>query len=142
MAQLDRGEPLSLEYLIRSAPIAIPLGLSNAIETDGHPMAQHTPPYPMNDRFVGMTEYIVESFHDLITGESESPSGSDSSKGSHHPSHECFMAGTLEGHIKSIHKEEATLTNDLDDEVEGETRAPPCLWVEQLKARHLELEEA
>ena len=31
--------------------------------------------------------------------------------------------------------------NDLDDEVEGDARAPPHLRVEQLKARHLELEE-
>ena len=29
------------------------------------------------------------------------------------------MAGTPEGHIESIHEEEATPTNDLDDEVEG-----------------------
>ena len=52
------------------------------------------------------------------------------------------MTGTPGGHVESIHKEEATPTNDLDDEVEGETGAPPYLRVEQLKARHLELEEA
>ena len=52
------------------------------------------------------------------------------------------MAGTPEGHVESIHKEEATPMNDLDDEVEGESGAPPRLRVEQLKARHLELEEA
>ena len=89
-----------------------------------------------------MTEYVMESFHNLLVGESESPSGSDSSRGSHHPSHECFMADTPEGHIESIHEEEATPTNDLDDVVVGETGAPPCLRVEQLKARHLELKEA
>ena len=77
----------------------------------------------MNDEFVGMTEYVTESFHDLLTGESESPSDSDSSRGSHHPSHECFMAGTLKGHVESIHEGEATPTNDLDDEVEGVTGA-------------------
>ena len=97
---------------------------------------------PVNDKFVGMTEYVTESFHDLLARETESPSTSDSSRGSHHPSRECFMAGTPEGHVKSIHKEEATLMNDLDDEAEEETRAPPCLRVEQLKARHLELKEA
>jgi len=32
--------------------------------------------------------------------------------------------------------------NDLNNEVEGEIGAPPCLRVEQLKAQHLELEEA
>ena len=52
------------------------------------------------------------------------------------------MVGTPEGHVKSIHEEEATPMNDLDDEVEGETKALPCLRVEQLKAWHLELEEA
>ena len=74
--------------------------------------------------------------------ESKSPSGSDSSRGSHHPSRECFMAGTTEGHVKSIHEEEATPMNDLDDEVERETTAPPGMRVEQLKAQHQELEEA
>ena len=96
----------------------------------------------MGGEFVGMTEYVTESFHDLLTGESGSPSDSDSSGGSHHPSRECFMAGTPEGHIESIHEEEATLMNDLDDEAEGDVGALPRLRVEQLKARHQELEEA
>ena len=100
------------------------------------------PSSPTNDEFMGMTEYIAESFHDLLAREMELPSTSNSSRGSHHPSRECFMAGTLEGHVESVHEEEATPTNDLDDEVEGETGAPPHLRVEQLKARHLELEEA
>ena len=52
------------------------------------------------------------------------------------------MVGTLEGHIESIHEEEATPMNDLDDEVEGDAGAPPHLRVEQLKARHQELGEA
>ena len=73
---------------------------------------------------MGMTEYVAESFHDFLVGASESPSSSDSSGGSHHPSHECFMVGTPEGHVESIHEEEATLTNDLDDEVEGGDRGP------------------
>ena len=51
------------------------------------------------------------------------------------------MTGTLEGHVESIHEEEATPTNDLDDEAKGETAAPPRMRVEQLKARHQELEE-
>ena len=42
----------------------------------------------------------------------------------------------------SIHEEEATPMNDLDDEVERDVGALPCLRVEQLKARHQELEEA
>ena len=67
----------------------------------------------MNDEFMGMTKYVIESFHDLLTGESESPSDSDSSRGSHYPSRECFMVGTPEGYIKSIR------------EVEGDAGAPP-----------------
>ena len=94
----------------------------------------------MNDGFVGMTEYVVESFHDLLMGESESPSSSNFSRESHHPSHECFMAGTPKGHIKSIHEEDATPTNDLDDEVKGDIGAPPRLRMEQLKARQKALE--
>jgi len=132
---------LSLKYLIRSALIALSSGLRNAIETVGHLVAQHTPPSPANDEFMGMTEYVAESFHDLLMGETELPSTSDSSRGSHHPSHECFMAGIPEGHIESIHEEEATPMNDLDDEVERGVGVLPRLWVEQLKARHLELEE-
>ena len=77
------------------------------------------PPYPANDEFVGMTKYVAESFHDLLVGESDSPSSFDCNRGSHHPSHECFMAGTPEGHVESIHEEESTPTNDLDDEVGG-----------------------
>ena len=73
----------------------------------------------MNDEFVGMTEYVAESFHDLLIGESESSSSSDSSRGSHHPSRECFMVGTPEGQVESIHEEEATPMNDLDDKVGG-----------------------
>ena len=113
MTQLAGGEPLSPEYLIRSAPTVLLSGLLNAAETVGHLVAQPTPPSPANDEFVGMTEYVAESFHDLLTGESESPSSSNSNRGSHHNSHECFMAGT-----------------------------PPRLRVEQLKARHQELKEA
>ena len=111
-------------------------GLRNTAEIDGHHVAQRTPSSPTNDEFVGVTEYVVESFHDLLVEEPESLSGSDSSRGSHHPSHECFMIGTPKGHVKSIHEEEATPTNDLDDKAERETAAPPHMRVEQLKAQH------
>ena len=76
-----------------------------------------------------MTEYVVESFHDLLAGESESPSNSDSSKGSHHPSRECFIAGTPKGYVESIYEGEATPTNGFNDEVEGDVGAPPHLRV-------------
>ena len=84
----------------------------------------------MNNKFIGMTEYVAESFHDLLAEETESPSASNFSRGSHHPSHECFMVGTPEGHVESIHEEEAIPTNDLDDEVKGDTGAPPRLRTE------------
>ena len=96
----------------------------------------------MNDEFVGMTEYVADSFHDLLVGESESPSDSDSSKGSHQPPRVCFMAGTPEGYIESIYEGGATLADDLDDEVEGDVGATPRLWVEQLRTWHQELEQA
>ena len=99
-------------------------------------------PSSTNDEFVGMTEYVAESFHDLLVGESESPSDSNSSRQSHHPSQDCFMAGTPEGYIKSIHEGGATPTDDLDDEVKGDAGAPPHLQVDQLKVWHQKLEEA
>ena len=74
MAQLVRGEPLSPEYLIRSAPTALPFDLRNAAETNGHLVAQRTPPPLTNDGFVGTTEYVMEPFHDLATEESKSRS--------------------------------------------------------------------
>ena len=46
------------------------------------------------------------------------------------------MVGTPKGHVESIHEEEATPTNNLDDEVRGDAGALPHLQMEQLKARH------
>ena len=117
-------------------------GLRNTTTTASHLVAQRMIPFPMNNEFVGMIEHIMESLHDLLVEEPGSPSGSDSSRGSHHHSHECFMAGTPEGHIESIREGEATPTNDLGNEAERETVALPCMPVEQLKAQHREVEEA
>jgi len=52
------------------------------------------------------------------------------------------MMGTPKGHVQSISVEEATPTDNLADEIEGETVAPPCMGVEQLKDRKREIEEA
>ena len=93
-------------------------------------------PSPTNDEFAGMTEYVAKSFHDLLTVDSESLSDSDSSRGSHHPSQECLMAGTPEGRVESIHEGGATPPNDLDDEVEEDAGALPRMRVEQLRAWH------
>ena len=120
----------------------LPFGLRNVTETVSHLVAQRMIPPPTNDEFMGVIEHIMESFHDLLVEEPESPSGSDSSRGSHHPSRECFMTGTPERHVESVHEGEATPTNDLNDEAERETTAPPRMPVEQLKAQHREIEEA
>jgi hypothetical protein len=54
----------------------------------------------MNNEFIGMTDYVLESFYDLLTKGSEADSDSNSSGGRHHHSHECFMADTSEGKSK------------------------------------------
>jgi hypothetical protein len=46
----------------------------------------------MNDEFMGMANYIVESIHNLLVSDSETISDSASSQESYHPSRECFMA--------------------------------------------------
>ena len=69
MTQLTGGEPLSPEYLIRNTPTTLPSDLHNATETIGHLMAQCMPPSPVNDEFMGMIEYVAETFHDLLAGE-------------------------------------------------------------------------
>ena len=91
---------------------------------------------------MGMTEYVIESFHDLLMGDLKSPSDSNSSRGSQQPSRECFMAGTPEGCVESVHKGGPTPPNDHDDEVEEDAGALPRMRVEQLRARHQELEDA
>jgi hypothetical protein len=46
----------------------------------------------MDYEFVGMVDYLMELIHDLLASDSELISDSGSSRGSHHPSRECFMA--------------------------------------------------
>ena len=83
-------------------------GLRNAMATVSHLVAQHTIPSPVNNEFVGMIESIMEYLHGLLAEGPRSDSSSDSSRGSHHPSRECFMEETPEGHIESISAEETT----------------------------------
>ena len=99
---------LSSEHSARSAQTAFSFGLRNAATTVSYLVAQRTIPSPTNNEFVGMIESITESLHGLLVEEPGSDSGSNSSRGSHHPSHECLMMGTPEGHVKSISIEEAT----------------------------------
>ena len=52
------------------------------------------------------------------------------------------MAGTPKGRVESVHEEGPTPTNDPDNEIEGDAGASPCLWVEQLRAWHKDIEDA
>jgi hypothetical protein len=97
MTQFARGEPLSLEYLTWNAPRAFLFGLHNSVRAIDYLIAQRMHPPSADDEFMGMMDYVVESFHDLLTRDSEMISDSDSSGGSHQPSCECFMADTPEG---------------------------------------------
>ena len=83
---------------------------------------------------MGAIEHDMESLHKLLTEEPGSSSSSDSSRGSHHPSWECFMAETLEGRVESVSMEETTLAGNLVDGTEGGMAAPPHVGVEQLRA--------
>ena len=120
----------------------LPSGLCNAVATVSHLVAQRTILFPANNEFMGMIKSITESLHSLLAEGLGLDSGSDSSRGSHHPSQECFMEGTPEGHVESIPTEEATPVGDLGDETEGATATPPRMGVEQLKAQKQEIEEA
>ena len=64
----------------------LPFGLRNATMTVSHLVAQHVISSPMNNEFVGMIESVIESLHGLLMEDPGSDSGSDSDKGSHHPS--------------------------------------------------------
>jgi hypothetical protein len=94
----------------------------------------------MNDEFVEMADYVTKSFYDLLMGDSEGISISDSSRGSHHPSRECFMvedahrAETPEGHVTNICEGEITPLSDPDDKVEADGRVLPNPQLEQLRA--------
>jgi hypothetical protein len=130
MTQLAGGEPLSSGSLTWNAPIAFLFGLRNAARTIDHLVAHRMHPSSAGDRFVGMMEYVAESFHDLLAGDSEAISDSNSSGGSHQPLRECFMADTPEGHVKSIHEGRTTPPNGPDDEVEGDARSLLRMQVE------------
>ena len=88
--QPSREDPrhltLSPEHSAWSAPMAFSFGLRNAAATVSHLVAQRTIPSHANNEFVGMIESMMESLHGLLTEGPGSDSGSDSSRGSHHPS--------------------------------------------------------
>ena len=116
-------------------------GLRNAAVTVSHLMVQRTIPSPANNEFVGMIESVMESLHGLLIEGPGFDSGSDSGRGSHHPSQECFMAETSEGHIESASEKEVTPAGNRGNGTEGRTIAPSHVGVEQLKARKWEINE-
>ena len=139
MAWFFRGGSLSLEHHIRSTPTALLFGLCNAAAIVSHLVARRMVQPPVNNEFMGVIEHITESLHNLLIEEPGLSSDSDSSRGSYHPSRECFMTGTPEGHVESISMEEATLAGNLGSKTEGETAAPPRVGVDQLRARKREI---
>ena len=124
------GGSLSPEHHIRSSPTTLPFGLRNPAATVSHLVARRMVLPPTNNEFVGVIEHIMEPLHNLLTEEPGSSSSSDSSRGSHHLSRECFMTGTPEGHVESISTEEATPAGNLGDETKGEIATPPHMGVE------------
>jgi len=89
-----------------------------------------------------MIESITESLHGLLAVDPGSDSVSGSSRGSHHLSWDCFMTGTLDGHVESASEKEVTPAGNLGDGTEGRTVAPSHVGVEQLKALKWEINEA
>jgi hypothetical protein len=71
------------------------------METIASFVIQRLRPLPVDSEFIGMADYIVDLIHDLLESGSETFSNSDSSGGSHHPSQECFMVETSDGHVLS-----------------------------------------
>jgi hypothetical protein len=90
-----------LDVLSRDALPAFSFGLRNAVETIASFMAQCLRPPPTSGEFIGMADYIVDSIHNLLELGLGMLSNSNSSEGSHHPSRECFMAKTSDGHVSS-----------------------------------------
>ena len=89
---------------------------------------------PTDIEFVGAIEHDTETLYGLLNEEPGSFSSSNSSRGSHHPSRECFMTQTPEGRVESVSEEEATPTSNPDSRSRGEAVAPSCLRLEQLRA--------
>ena len=126
---------------MRGTPTAFPYGLRNAAATACHLMALRMVQTPMNSEFVGVIEHDAESLNKLIVEEPESSSSSGSSMGSHHPSWECIMADTSEGHVESVSKGDATPTANPDMRDGGRAAVPSDVRMEQLRARKLEIDD-
>ena len=131
-----------MERHVRSALMAFPFGLRYAAATACHLVALCMVQPPTDSEFVGVIKHDTESLHKLLTEEPGSSSSSDSSRGSHHPSRECFMAETPEGRVESVSGEEATPAGNPNGRNGGEAAAPSYVRMEQLRARKWEIDEA
>jgi hypothetical protein len=125
MTQLVDGEPISPDVLTRDASAAYSFSLHNATETIASFVAQHLCPLPADSEFVGMANYIMDSIHNLLESGSKTFSNSNSSGGSHHPSRECFMAETSDGHVSSTSDSGETPREVPVHAVVGGARVPP-----------------
>jgi len=85
---------------------------------------------PTDSEYVRVVEHDPETLYGLLAEEPESSSSSDSSKGSHHPSRECFMTQTPEGHVQSVSGEETTPTGNPDARIKAATAAPSHVRME------------
>ena len=98
--QLAGGDPISPDVLAGHAMTALSLGLGNAAQHVVHHLAQRGPTHSGSSELIGIVDFVVNSDDDLLVTTSSLGSNSDSSIGSHHPSQECFMAGTPDGFVE------------------------------------------
>ena len=89
--ETSHNDTLCPEGSVQSAPTAFPFGLRNAAATAGRLLALRLVQSPTDIEFVGAIEQDTETLYGLLNEEPGSFSSSDSSRGSHHPSRECFM---------------------------------------------------
>jgi hypothetical protein len=122
-AQLFEGEPLSPEILTGSAPTTFPFGLRNVAQDAQRIVALHFGLFPADGEF------------------SKAISDSDSNRGSHHSSLECFMVDPSEGHIESVHNGNTSLDSS-DAGAREKNQAPSRMRLEQLGEQQKELKEA
>ena len=94
----------------------LPFGLQNATQTfERLSLNVLAPP---SDELVGMLDYDHESLYDVLNVQ---VNDSSSDSGSHHPSQECFMADTLEGHVHSASGgDDPSTTPGTGDVAEGQ----------------------
>jgi hypothetical protein len=117
--------PRSPDTLTQGSSIAFPYGLRNTAQIVEHHMVRRFCPPPINDKFVGMADYIVKSIHDLLASNSESISDSASSQGTYHPSRECFMAEITNGAHREV-TPKGPITNAHDGTPHGGNGTPRC----------------